>query len=242
MHGLELIDTHQWSMGSLFGVDHSFLYINAHTIITTWIVLLLLFLILAPIPWLIKRNELARHAIVSFIDYFRTLIMQSIAHPTILQLNFIITGFIFVLACNISGIVPGLEKEPTADINTTVAFSLLIFFYAQASGIHANGLWEYIKSYFSPFFIMLPLNIIGRLSSILSLSLRLFGNIFGGSIISGIYFSAIKGSLFLELLGVFSGVNLLVMLFFNVFEGFLQAFVFAMLSLTYISLAIEGEH
>ena len=90
---------------------------------------------------------------------------------------------------------------------------------------------------------MLPLNIVGKLSSIISISFRLFGNIFGGAIITKLYFTAIRGSIILELLGILSGTNFLIIAFFTLFEGLLQAFVFAMLTLTYISLGTqEGGH
>ena len=91
---------------------------------------------------------------------------------------------------------------------------------------------------------MLPLNIIGKISSIISVSFRLFGNIFGGSIITKLYFTAIQGSVLFELLGIFSGLNLLIVCFFTLFEGLLQAFVFAMLTLTYLSIGCseEGGH
>jgi F-type H+-transporting ATPase subunit a len=88
---------------------------------------------------------------------------------------------------------------------------------------------------------MLPLNVIGKLATVVSISFRLFGNIFGGSIISSIYFNAIQGRFLLELIGLISGINLIMVLFFGIFEGFLQAFVFSMLSLTYLSIALQGE-
>jgi F-type H+-transporting ATPase subunit a len=90
---------------------------------------------------------------------------------------------------------------------------------------------------------MLPLNVIGKLSSIISISFRLFGNIFGGAIITKLYFGAIGGSIILELLGLLSGLNFLIVAFFTLFEGLLQAFVFAMLTLTYLALSTqEGGH
>ena len=88
---------------------------------------------------------------------------------------------------------------------------------------------------------MLPLNLVGKLASIVSISFRLFGNIFGGSIISQIYFGSIKGSLLLETIGILSGVNIAITLFFTLFEGFLQAFVFAMLTLTYLSIGLQSD-
>jgi F-type H+-transporting ATPase subunit a len=88
---------------------------------------------------------------------------------------------------------------------------------------------------------MFPLNVIGKLSSIISSSFRLFGNIFGGSIITKLYFTAIQTSLLTQLFGIFSGFNILIVLFFTLFEGLLQAFVFAMLTLTFLSLGASDE-
>ena len=88
---------------------------------------------------------------------------------------------------------------------------------------------------------MLPLNIVGKIATVVSLSFRLFGNIFGGFIIATIYLKLIEGSILAETIGMFSGVALVITLFFGLFEGFLQAFVFSMLTLTYLSIALQGE-
>jgi len=98
-----------------------------------------------------------------------------------------------------------------------------------------------MKSYFAPFFIMLPLNFIGKFSTIISISFRLFGNIYGGSMIGSMYQKVIQGSVIWETAGLLSGLNFTILFFFGLFEGFLQAFVFAMLSLTYLSIAIQKE-
>ena len=132
-------------------------------------------------------------------------------------------------------------EEPTTDVNTTLALGLVSFFYTQSAAIKAEGLWSYIKGYFSPFFLMMPLNVVGKLATIISISFRLFGNIFGGSIITGIWFNAIQGNFLLEIIGLATGINLIIVIFFGLFEGFLQAFVFGMLSLTYLSIALQGE-
>lgn len=88
---------------------------------------------------------------------------------------------------------------------------------------------------------MLPLNLIGKFATIISMSFRLFGNIFGGATIASIYFRLIYGSPAWEAIGSFSGINLIIMLFFGLFEGLIQAFVFAMLSLTYLATAIAHD-
>jgi F-type H+-transporting ATPase subunit a len=103
------------------------------------------------------------------------------------------------------------------------------------------GLRAYIKEYFDPIFIMLPLNIVGKFASIISMAFRLYGNIFGGSTIATIYFSILHGSTLFQTIGLLSGINLIVLLFFGLFEGAIQAFVFAMLTITYLSIAVSSE-
>jgi len=88
---------------------------------------------------------------------------------------------------------------------------------------------------------MLPLNIVGKIASILSISFRLFGNIFGGVTIAALYYNTIEGSWLGESFGLLSGINFLITLFFGLFEGFLQAFVFTMLTVTYLSIALQGH-
>jgi len=141
---------------------------------------------------------------------------------------------------NITPDIPWL-KEPTTDLNTTIALGLISFFYTQAVSIKTRGLFQYIKGYFSPFFLMLPLNIIGKLASIVSLSFRLFGNIFGGAIITDLHFGLLEKSVVFQVLGIASGFNLVLKLFFGLFEGCLQAFVFTMLTLTYLSIALQTD-
>jgi F-type H+-transporting ATPase subunit a len=87
---------------------------------------------------------------------------------------------------------------------------------------------------------MFPLNIVGKIASIVSISFRLFGNIFGGAIIVMIYSGTIQSSITGQFLGLFM-TNFVIVPFFTLFEGFLQAFVFTMLALTYLGMALQGE-
>ena len=241
MNGLDLVESEQWLIGQFFGVDHPFLRINKATIIYTWITLdiITLFLV-AGRSFLSRKKGVGTFIILKFISFFVDLIKQSLPVFSMRHFVFITTTFCFVFACNAVALIPWME-EPTIDLNTTLAFGLIAFLYAQWTSITTGGLWAYIKGYFSPFFIMFPLNVVGRLATIVSISFRLFGNIFGGSIISGIYLHAIQGHFLWEIVGIISGMNILITLFFGLFEGFLQAFVFGMLSLTYLSLALQGE-
>lgn len=241
MSGFDLVDSEQWLLGPLFGIDHSFLRINKATVLYTWITLVFVTaLLFLGRYFLTKKKSLGNFITLQFINFFVDLINQTLTEFSMGHFVFVTTTFCFVLACNIVSLIPWME-EPTIDLNTTLALGLVSFLYTQWAEIQLNGLWEYLKGYFSPFFIMMPLNVVGKLASIVSISFRLFGNIFGGSIISTIYFNAIQGRFFLEVIGLATGMNLTISVFFGLFEGFLQAFVFGMLSLTYLSLALQDE-
>jgi F-type H+-transporting ATPase subunit a len=136
--------------------------------------------------------------------------------------------FMFLLLSNWLGVIPHLE-EPTKDLNTPLSYGLMGFVLAHHAGIKAKGLKQYLKDYCEPMFIMAPLNIIGEMAKVVSISFRLFGNIMGGSIIilvvSYLTFSIITPP-FLNA-------------FFGAFVGTIQAFVFTMLTLVYIAVQVN---
>lgn len=240
MNGSELIETHQWSLP---GYDSPLLTINSEIIIHTWIIMALVGLFLATVNFILHHTKVGRFILLQFVTFFIDLTKQSFGHFVFSHCVFTASLFIFIALCNTASIIPWLD-EPTRDLNTALALGVISFCYIQAMTIKTHGVTSYIQDFFKPFFIMFPLNIIGKISSIISVSFRLFGNIFGGSIITKLYFTAIQGSVGFELLGIFSGMNLLIVCFFTLFEGLLQAFVFAMLTLTYLSIGCseEGGH
>ena len=136
--------------------------------------------------------------------------------------------FMFLLLGNWLGIIPHLE-EPTKDLNTPLSLGLMGFFIAHYAGIKAKGFKAYIKQYFEPMFFMMPLNLIGELAKIVSISFRLFGNIMGGSIIILVVSYLTYNVVLPPLLNAF----------FGLFVGTIQAFVFTMLTVVYISVQIR---
>jgi F-type H+-transporting ATPase subunit a len=136
--------------------------------------------------------------------------------------------FMFLLLSNWLGIIPHLE-EPTKDLNTTFGLGIMGFFIAHYAGIKSKGFKVYIKEYFQPIFFMMPLNVIGELAKIVSISFRLFGNIMGGSIIILVISNLIYS---LVLPPFLYG-------FFGLFVGTIQAFVFTMLTVVYISVQVK---
>ena len=134
---------------------------------------------------------------------------------------------IFIAVSNSIGIVPILTA-PTSDINTPIALSLVVFFSVHFYGIKRKGLVNYFKEFASPVFL-LPFEIIGQISRTLSLSLRLFGNIISGELISAIVFGLIPLIAPLPFVGL------------SLFIGILQAYVFTALSSLYIDLAVAAK-
>jgi F-type H+-transporting ATPase subunit a len=243
MNGSELLETHQYSFAStLHYAEHPLFTVNSEIILHTWIIMLLLALMLSCVNFFLHHTVLGRFILMRFVSFFIDLTQQSLGTFVFSHCVFAASLFIFIALCNTAPLIPWLE-EPTRDLNTTLALGIISFLYVQAASIKSRGIGAYIKDFFKPFFVMLPLNIVGKLSSIVSISFRLFGNIFGGAIITKLYFTFISGSIILETLGLVSGLNFLMIGFFTLFEGLLQAFVFAMLTLTYISLGTqEGGH
>ncbi len=125
-----------------------------------------------------------------------------------------------------------LFRPPTADLNMTLALSLLTFTAVQIAGVSAHGVAGRIKHMADPPFLF-PIEVISEFSRILSLSARLFGNVFAGEVLLGVMYAmaaAIKIALVPALFPV-------VFLFLEVMFGTIQALVFALLTLIYISLA-----
>jgi F-type H+-transporting ATPase subunit a len=136
--------------------------------------------------------------------------------------------FIFLLISNWMGILPHLE-EPTKDLNTPLSLGILGFVVAHYAGIREKGFKAYAKSYFQPVFFLMPLNLIGELAKIISISFRLFGNIMGGAIIILVVSYLTYSILLPPFLNVF----------FGLFVGTIQAFVFTMLTVVYISVQVN---
>lgn len=241
MKNIELLHKTEWNPLSYFGIQNSLFSLNEKTIINTWIVLavLVLLIFIARIA-ITRHSSVGRYVVLNFVRSFIDLCSQSFGFFSFGHTAFIVALFSFILLCNIISIIPWVE-EPTIDLNTTLALGIIAFIYIQAYAIKTHGFWGYLKEYFTPFFFMFPMHVIGKLSTIVSISFRLFGNIFGGATIVTIYSAVVQGSWIAETLTLLSGLNIIIIGFFIIFEGFLQAFVFAMLTLTYLSIALAHD-
>jgi len=146
---------------------------------------------------------------------------------------FIATIFLYIFICNLIGLVPGFFS-PTANINTTLSMAICTFILTHVIGVKYHGA-KYLKHFLGPVWALAPLMFviegIGHLARVMSLSVRLFGNIFGKEKILGILF-ALAG-LFLAPLPI---------LFLGLLVSFIQAVVFMLLSIVYFAGAMEEAH
>ncbi len=158
---------------------------------------------------------------------------DSLGHHARKFIYLIGSAAIFILFSNLSGLVPGFNP-PTDNINTTAACGITVFLLYNYHGLKEHGL-AYLKHFAGPFWwlapLMIPIEIIGHLARPLSLSLRLFGNIMGDHLVTAI---------FIGLVPLFVPVPIMLL---GLFVCFVQTFVFCLLSMAYISGAVEhGEH
>ena len=138
----------------------------------------------------------------------------------------------FILTSNLLGLIPGFDS-PTGNLNTTASCALVVFFSTHYYGVKKHGI-KYVKHFTGPIWwlspLIMPIEIISHLVRPVSLSIRLFGNIFGGHLVLGS---------FAALVPLLVPLPMMVM---EIFVAFVQTIVFIMLSMIYISLSVEEAH
>ena len=146
---------------------------------------------------------------------------------------YIATLFLYILVCNLLGLIPGF-LSPTSNINTPLSLALITFIYTHYLGVRYHGA-KYIKHFLGPIPALAPLffpiEVVGHCARVLSLTLRLFGNIMGEDLVLAIL---------LFLAGVFLAP--LPMMFLAVFTSLVQAFIFTLLSIMYFAGSMEHAH
>ncbi|CAB3684085.1 MAG: F0F1 ATP synthase subunit A [Achromobacter pulmonis] len=135
------------------------------------------------------------------------------------------TLFIFLVAANLSGVLPGVQA-PTSKIETPAALALIVFFSVHYFGIRARGLRGYLASFAQPRLIMLPLNVLSEITRTFSLMVRLFGNVMSGEFVIG---------LVVALAGLFVPIPLMAL---EILVSLVQAYIFTVLATVFIGAAV----
>lgn len=213
--------------------------INPTTIIMSGVVVSVI-LILACLARSRLRTPPTRLQVVMelLLNWFNNILKESMGREGRKFLPFILTLFLFVLLSNWLAVVPGLSA-PTKDLNTCLGLGLLVFVVSHLSAIRKKGLKGYLAGYFKPFWFLFPSNVFSELSKVLSHSFRLFGNIFAGGVVIAVV-PVILVQLF-KWLGIPLGLVAMPILsaFFGFFIGGIQAFVFTILAVAYITVLRE---
>jgi F-type H+-transporting ATPase subunit a len=139
---------------------------------------------------------------------------------------------LFILLSNLMGLVPGLQS-PTANVAVPLGLALITFVYYHFHGLRVNGP-SYIKQFLGPVWwlypLLLPIEIISHLARVLSLTVRLYANMFAGDLLTLAFFSLVPIGIPLIFLGLHLGVAVV------------QAYVFMLLAMIYLSLAVSHDH
>jgi F-type H+-transporting ATPase subunit a len=171
-------------------------------------------------------------ALELIIQTFEGLIADIIGPEGKRYLSLVATVGLFVFSCNMLGLVPGF-MSPTSKLNVTVGCALVVFVYYHWQGIKAQGLLKYLKHFMGPIPalapLLVPIEVISHFSRPVSLSMRLFGNIFSEELLIVIIASIIPFFLPLPFMAV------------AIFTAVVQSFVFVLLSCIYIAGAVSHE-
>ena len=215
------------------------------TVIISWVVMLIL--IVGSII-LVRKLEIVpkgfQTVLEAGVELLNSYTVKSFGPFAVFLTPYLGSLFLFLLVGNIIGVISPIEikafghefvppfmiRPPTRDINVTAAFGCISIFLVLVCGFAARGLFGWIKHLFYPIAFMLPFNIMDYGTRLLSLSLRLFGNILGGYVLM----SMIEGMLPIALPMVFA-------LYFDLFDGVVQAAIFVFLTSLYIHEAVKND-
>ena len=136
-------------------------------------------------------------------------------------------------------------RPVTADLNTTLSWALVTFMMVQLGGIKTKGFGGWLKGFLDPIPVMLPMNIMSEIANPISLSFRHFGNIAAGSVITSLIYSGLAALTNIIFQGwlpipIFQlGLPAVLSVYFDLFSGVLQAFIFCMLTMVFVGMATD---
>lgn len=147
------------------------------------------------------------------------------------------TLFTFSLTGSLIGLLGA--RPITADLGTTLGWALVTFFLVQYTNIRTHGTVGWLKSFLHPIPYLLPLNIVSELANPISIAFRHFGNIASGVVITSLVYTALGaiGDLGIPIFQI--GLPAVLSIYFDLFTGFLQAYIISMLTMVFISSAAE---
>jgi F-type H+-transporting ATPase subunit a len=234
LHGL----VKETELGQFFGFDTEYRHLGQFWFEAV-VFSIIIVIVLSAVAVLATRRQYKvptrfQNLLESIVELLNKLVVGLIGPHGTRYLPYLGTLFIYIFFMNILGIIPAF-RSPTVTLSTTGALGITTIIVVQIYAIQANGVGGYLKHFWGPIKwigpLMVIVHIFGELAKPVSLSLRLFGNIFG------------EDTIIENLLHMGGWVPLhLPMLFFALFTSFLQAFIFTALSSIYIAFATAHEN
>lgn len=210
--------------------------VNSDTMVFNWITMAVVILIGFAAGRIAKRKQRvpsgAQNALEAIFEALGSQFEQALGAKASRFTPLLITLFLYLLVANWVGLIPNM-KSPTSDVNVTFGLAIMVMIIVHLSGMFDKGVSKYLGHFLQPHWAMLPLNLVEEVAKPTTLAFRLFGNILAGEILIVIL---------LILVPVWMPVINTAWLGVSVFVGVIQAFIFTMLSMSYISNAVKDEH
>jgi len=167
-----------------------------------------------------------------FVEFVNEQLESNVGHDGHKYLGIVGTLAVFLIACNLLGLIPGL-MSPTSNVNVPAGCAVVVFLYYQFQGFRKQGLVPYVKHFMGPVWwlapLMLPIELISHFARPATLTIRLFANIMAEELVIAIFF------------GLFPLIVPLPFMAFAIFGGLLQAFIFCTLTMVYLGGAVATE-
>ncbi len=180
----------------------------------------------------VDRPGKMQHIFEMVYDFVKTQGEDQVGHSAQRYISFFGTIFLFILTANLIGVIPSFES-PTMNASVTCGCALATFFYYHLMGIQANGL-GYVKQFLGPMAflapLMFPIEVVSHLARPLSLTVRLYANMFAGEQVTMVF---LRMTYFLVPV-IFMGLH--------IFVGLIQAYIFMLLTMVYVGSAVAHEH
>ncbi|WP_138203930.1 F0F1 ATP synthase subunit A [Haloimpatiens lingqiaonensis] len=205
-------------------------------LVAQWVIMIILIILSIVLTRSFKEvPEGKQNVAEAFVELIAGLVEDNMGKEYIGFVPFIGTLFLFLLCLNLVGLV-GI-KPPTSDYSVALGLGLVSFLVVQGYTIKKVGIIHYFLGFAQPYAFLLPLNILERISFPISLSLRLFGNMFAATIIMDLLYEALRhvGAV------VQFGIPIPLHAYFDVFDGSLQMVIFIMLTMINIKLIAEHD-
>ena len=205
------------------------------SLVVQWGVILLLAIASYFLGRNLKRVPGKKQVVLEMIyNYVHDLVDNNMGSSFLGYIPYVGTLVVYLLALNLMGLF-GI-KPPTQDLSVTAALGLTSFFVINYTALKRNGTLGYLKGLVSPYLLMLPINIMERVTLPISLALRLFGNMLAATILVELVYSALGKISFIAQ----AGLPIIVHGYFDLFDGAIQMLVFTML--TIINIKMTAEH